>query len=208
MINDVLKNITYGVYAITANIDDKPTGCIANSVIQVTQNTVVVSLNHNNYTNLCISKSGKFAISILGENIDNNVISTFGYQSGAKINKFENIKSVEIDGLSIIDGALGYLICEVTDKMETETHTLFLGKILSGDILNSQKPMTYAYYHNVRKGTTPKNAPTYIDKETKNNELAYKCSICGYIYNGDISREPETYTCPVCKQPKSAFIKI
>ena len=208
MNNEILKKLSYGVYAITTNIDGKDTGCIANSLIQVTYNTILVSLNHNNFTNLCVAKSNKFAISILGEDIDSNIIPTFGYQTGAAVDKFQNIKSVDIDGIKIIDGALGYLICEVIDKFETETHTLFLGKILDGDVFKPEEPMTYAYYHKVRKGTTPKNAPTYIEENSKTNDIAYKCKICGYIYNGDITQETDSYVCPICKQPKSVFYKL
>ena len=71
--------------------------------------------------------------------------------------------------------------------------------------------MTYAYYHNVIKGKSPKNAPTYIAEEAsdKTAEAKYVCSVCGYIYDGDIPFEelPQDYKCPVCRQPKPAFVK-
>ena len=31
----------------------------------------------------------------------------------------------------------------------------------NADFLNDDTPMTYSYYHNVIKGKSPKNAPTY-----------------------------------------------
>lgn len=34
----------------------------------------------------------------------------------------------------------------------------------------------------------------------------WKCKVCGYIYEGE--ELPEDYTCPICKQPASAFEKI
>ena len=46
--------------------------------------------------------------------------------------------------------------------MLVTTHTVFLGKVLDADVLKQDDPMTYAYYHKVVKGTSPKNAPTYI----------------------------------------------
>ena len=49
--------------------------------------------------------------------------------------------------------------------METETHTVFLGEVLDADVLKNEEPMTYAYYHKVVKGKSPKNAPTYIPEE-------------------------------------------
>ena len=35
--------------------------------------------------------------------------------------------------------------------------------------------------------------------------MKYKCSVCGYIYEGDINQEPEDYVCPLCGVPKSMF---
>lgn len=38
------------------------------------------------------------------------------------------------------------------------------------------------------------------------NMSKWKCSVCGYIYEGESL--PEDFRCPVCKQPASAFEKI
>lgn len=207
MNNEVLTNLSYGVYVITTMCEDHPTGCIANSLIQVTNDTVAVSINHNNYTNHCINESKKFAVSILGIDADDEIIRVFGFQSGKDVDKFKGIKSKTIDDLYILDDAIGYLICDVTDKMETETHTIFLGKIRDGDMQHHEIPMTYAYYHAVKKGSSPKNAPTYIEQKP-NIGIAYRCTVCNYIYEGDITKEPDTYLCPICKQPKSKFVRI
>ena len=34
----------------------------------------------------------------------------------------------------------------------------------------------------------------------------WKCKICGYIYEGE--ELPADFTCPLCKQPASAFEKV
>ncbi len=34
----------------------------------------------------------------------------------------------------------------------------------------------------------------------------WKCKVCGYVYEGD--ELPEDFTCPVCRQPASAFEKV
>lgn len=38
-------------------------------------------------------------------------------------------------------------------------------------------------------------------------EKRWVCTICGYVYDGDIPFEnlPEDYLCPVCGEPKSVF---
>lgn len=163
MNKNVLRNLSYGVYAVSTLDGDRAVGCIANSIMQVTHNTVAVSMNHENFTNECLNKSKKFAISILGEDIEMNTIAFLGFQSGRNKNKFEHIETFEKDGLSIIKNAVSYIICEVSDKFETETHTIFIAKIIDGDFINPNKtPMTYDYYHKVKKGNSPQKAPTYI----------------------------------------------
>lgn len=208
---NTFHNLSYGVYIISTLDDERPTGCVANSVMQITSSpaTIAVSMNHNNFTNACIAKSGKFAVSILSENSEPSVIGHFGFQSGKDVNKFDNISALEKEGLSIIPDACGYIVCNVIDKMETSTHTVFLGEVIDADVLESAPAMTYSYYHKVVKGKTAKNAPTYIPEEENVAEEKWVCSICGYIYDGDTPFEelPADYKCPICKQPKEKFNK-
>lgn len=37
--------------------------------------------------------------------------------------------------------------------------------------------------------------------------VTYTCSICGYIYQGDITSEDDQYLCPICNVPKELFTK-
>lgn len=209
MNNKVLNNLSYGVYAIsTLDKNNRQVGCIANCAMQITHDTLCISINHNNYTNICIEESKRFAISILGEHVNDNIIPVLGFSSGKDKNKFEDIKTKNIDGLPVIEDSVGYIICELVDKFETETHSVFIGKIVDGDILLNDKPMTYAYYHEVKKGKSPEAAPTYQKENIETDKLAYRCKICGYIYEGDITKEPDNYVCPICKKDKSFFEKI
>ena len=211
MNNNVFRNLSYGVYVVSSYDKSlsRHVGCVANSIMQVTSSpaTIVVSVNHENYTNQCIKEFGMFAVSILTEKTDPKIIGTFGFKSSRDVNKFEEVESITKEGLNVIADSCGYMICKVIDKMETETHTLFLATVIDGDLLNNDEPMTYSYYHKVIKGKSPKAAPTYIEEDKKE---VYKCSICGYEYNGDIPFEelPDDYVCPICGVPKSLFKKI
>lgn len=204
-------NLSYGVYIVSAWDGERPTGCTANSVIQITSDpaTIAISINHNNFTNQCIEKTGKFAISILSENSNPSTIGTFGFKSGKDINKFDSVIYEIKNEMPIVKDGCAYITCEVINKMETNTHTVFLGKVLEADILSNDTAMTYTYYHKVIKGKSPKNAPTYIAEEKQEVKKVekYVCSVCGYEYSGDIPFEklPENYTCPICGQAKSVF---
>ena len=168
MINkNAFRNMSYGVYIVSTLDGERPTGCVANSAMQITSEpaTIAVSINHDNYTNACIEKTGKFAISILTEQSAPGFIGTFGFQSGKDVNKFEGVEAVVQEGISVVADACSYLVCKVINKMETATHTVFLGEVIAADVLKEEEPMTYAYYHKVVKGKSPKNAPTYIAEE-------------------------------------------
>lgn len=212
---DVFRDMSYGVYIVSTMDGERPTGCVANSIMQITSSpaTIAVSMNHDNYTNRCIEQSGKFAFSILGEQSDSSLIGTFGFQSGKNVNKFDSIDFEIKEGMPVIKDSCGYVTCKVINKMETETHTVFLGEVIDGDVFEKAgTAMTYAYYHKVVKGKSPRNAPTYLPeedkKEAKQNTSAsrYVCTVCGYIYEGD--ELPRDFICPICKQGADKFKKV
>ena len=156
-------NLSYGVYICTTWDEGRPTGCIANSAMQITSEpaTVAVSINHDNFTHACIENCGYFALTILSENVNPRLIGKFGFFSGRDKDKFEGVNYTVREKLPIPDDGCAYIVCKVTNKMETSTHTVFLGEVIDADILKSETPMTYAYYHKVIKGKAPKTAPTY-----------------------------------------------
>jgi flavin reductase (DIM6/NTAB) family NADH-FMN oxidoreductase RutF len=170
MNTEVFRHISYGVYIITSMDGERPAGCTANSVMQVTSSpaAIAVSINHDNFTNSCIKKTNKFAVSILSETSSPRLIGTFGFKSGKDTDKFNNVSYEMKENVPVIKDLCGYIVCKVIDKMETATHTVFLGEVIDADVFNcSGQPMTYAYYHQVIKGKTPKNAPTYLPGEHK-----------------------------------------
>lgn len=209
----VLRNLSYGVYVVTSKDNDRNIGCIANSIMQVTSEpvTIAVSINHDNYTNKIIKENKKFGISILKELSNPNIIGEFGFKTSKDADKFENISFVEIEKTPVIEDSCGYMICRVINTMETKTHTIFLGEVINAGNYTLENPMTYKYYHEKLKGTSPKNAPTYEEKieevTISSKKLKkWRCKVCGYIYEGD--SVPEDFVCPICGQPHTEFYEI
>lgn len=214
----IFRDMSYGVYVTTALDGDRPVGCITNSIMQITSEpaTIAVSVNHNNYTNGCIEKTGKFAFSILGENSDPGLIGTFGFQSSKDVDKFAAVDYEVAEEMPVIKDSLGYVVCRVINKMETSTHTVFLGEVIAAETYDKKdNAMTYSYYHKVVKGKSPRNAPTYLPEEDAPvNEAAqdekklsqWKCQICGYVYEGE--ELPSDYKCPICGMGADKFQKI
>jgi len=161
---NALFNLSYGVYVVSSMDGERPTGCIANSLMQVTAipSTVAVSINRDNFTNECITKTGKFAVSVLPIDTEQALIVRFGFRSGRSFDKFDQIPHEMVEGMPILSSACSYMVFRVIDKMETQTHTIFLGEMIEGDNLNDKEVMTYSYYHKVLKGKSPKSAPTAL----------------------------------------------
>lgn len=206
----VLRNLSYGVYVVTSKDKDKNVGCIANSIMQVTSNpsVIAVSINHDNYTNKVIKENNKFGVSILKETTDVKIIGTFGYKSSKDTDKFDGINFKEISEIPVLENTCGYMVCKVIDTMETSTHTIFLGEVINADDYSEENAMTYKYYHENLKGSSPKNAPTYeetsisqVDKDSKKRK--WRCSICGYIHEAD--ELPDDFKCPICGVGKEYF---
>lgn len=212
MNTNIFRKLSYGVYVISTWDNGRPTGCTANSAMQITSSpaTIAVSVNHDNYTNHCIAETGKFAVSILSEESDPSIIGTFGFWSGKDTDKFDKVQYSVKDFMPVIDDSCGYIVCNVIDRMETATHTVFLGEVTGGEVFADREAMTYAYYHKVVKGKSPKNAPTYIPEEEKSQEEGkgrrFKCEVCGYIYEGE--ELPANYKCPVCGMGTDKFKEI
>ena len=206
MNKSAFHDLSYGVYIVTSLDGKRRVGCVANSIMQITSTpaTFAVSINRDNYTNGCIGDCGRFAISILPETADSALIGTFGFSSSHDKDKFNGVNTLDKEGLPVIAAAKSYIVCRVIDKMETATHTVFLGEALDADILNDGSVMTYAYYHSVIKGKAPKNAPTYIEEEKAEGSL-WKCTICGYEHTAD--ELPGGFTCPICGVPGEMFEK-
>jgi rubredoxin/flavin reductase (DIM6/NTAB) family NADH-FMN oxidoreductase RutF len=206
---DTFRKICCGMFIVCSKKDGKFNGQIANTVFQVTGDPpeLVASINKKNLTHEYIRVSKVFTASVLSEEAPMTQIGTFGFKSGRDIDKLKDIKyKVGVTGAPVVlQNVVGYFEVEVIGSLDCGTHTIFLGRVVDADIVNKDaEPMTYGYYHYVKKGLTPKTAATYINEEKKEEvrEVAkkapaakpakaaaqpkmskYKCSVCGYVYD-------------------------
>lgn len=215
---NILRSLSYGVYAIGVKGKREPSACIVNTVIQVTNGNhpiIAVSMHHNNYSHQCIRETGIFSVSVLSEDTSGAVIGALGFNSGRDANKLHNVRHrVLAEGVPVIkENTCCWFLCKVISSAETDSHTVFLAEVVAGSDKLVGTPMTYEYYHKVLKGSAPQNAPTYrplSSVSTGSDGTKFICTICGYIYSDpEIPFEelPEDWSCPICSVPKSAFIR-
>jgi flavin reductase (DIM6/NTAB) family NADH-FMN oxidoreductase RutF len=163
-----LHQISYGLYVIAARKDDKINGQIANTVFQITSKppTLAVSINKENYTHEFISESRSFVVNVLDRDTGMVFIGRFGFRCGRDIDKFDGIKHrlSQLGNPILEENSIAFLEVRVDIEVDVGTNTIFIGEVVDADIIGDGEPLTYAYYHLVKKGKAPKAAPTYIEE--------------------------------------------
>lgn len=221
---EALFQISYGLYIVSSGNKTKGNGYISNTVFQVTAEPprFAASCNKDNYTTEFITESGAFAVSVLHNDTDPDIIGRFGYKSGRDFNKLDgmNVKYGETGVPIIMNDCIAFLEFKVVQTVDAGTHLIFIGELVQAEVVDdSKEAITYLHYRRVRKGLSPKNAPTYIDKsKTEAKPIGsglkkFECTACGYVYD-EAEQEvrfadlPEDWICPVCASEKSDFIEI
>ena len=225
MINfESLFKISYGIYIVSSGDKNNGNGFISNTVFQITADPprFAASCNKDNFTTQFIQQTKAFAVSVLKENASSELISDFGYKSGKEINKLDgkNIIYGETGVPVVLNDSIAYLEFKLIDTIDIDSHYLFIGELINAELTEeNSEPLTYAYYRKVKKGFSPKNAPTYIDKSKLEKPVKtaeskkYKCPVCGYIYDDAVESIkfadlPDDWVCPLCGDEKSDFIEI
>ncbi len=164
-----LRRLSYGLYVVGSGEGDQRNAQIANTVFQVTSEPpiIAVSINKNNLTHELIQQSRVFAASILCKTTPLSFIGRFGFKSGRYSDKFSgvNYKMGETGAPVVLDNAVAYLEVRVIKEVDVGTHTIFIGELVAAEVLTEEECMTYEYYHRVKRGTTPKTAPSYIKEK-------------------------------------------
>ncbi|EHO84319.1 hypothetical protein HMPREF0380_01166 [Eubacterium infirmum F0142] len=203
MNKNALFKISYGLFVLTSKTEDKHSGCIINTAMQISENPlrVCISINKANYTHELVMQSKKFNVSILSEEADFDIFKHFGFQCGRDIDKFAEYDSYKLseNGLAYVTkGTNAFISAEVEETIDSGSHTLFIAKVTEAEILSDVPSTTYEYYQNNIKPKPEK--PAYSDG------TVWVCKVCGYKYEGEVL--PEDYICPLCKHPASDFEKI
>jgi flavin reductase (DIM6/NTAB) family NADH-FMN oxidoreductase RutF len=166
---NALFKISYGIYIVSTASEGRANGFLANTVCQVNSEppTFQVIVNKKNFTHDLIMKSGLFSVSILSQETPLPFIGQFGFKTGKDFDKLQGVSvKLAAKGTPVVtDNSIAYMVCEVFQKVDVTSHTIFIGNLLECETLSEGIPMTYAYYREVKKGTTAKNAPTYINPD-------------------------------------------
>jgi len=194
-----LNKLSYGLFVLTAKDGEKDNGCIINTVTQIANPPLRISIaaNKANYTCGMILKTGEFNVYILSESAPFRIFQQFGFRSGKDTEKFAD-SSYDVraaNGIRYVPEHTNSVICaKVAESSDQGSHILFVADVTQAFVLSDERSVTYQYYFDNIK---PKPQPQKEEKK------GFVCKICGYVLEGE--KLPEDFVCPLCKHGASDF---
>lgn len=197
--NNTMFKLSYGLFVVSAHANGRDNGCIINTVQQITQEPlkVTVAVNKDNFTHDMIKESGSFNISVLTETVPFEVFECFGFKSGRDIDKFDEVDYAERSENGILylnKYTNGIISGKVINEIDCGTHTVFVADVTEARILSDEPSVTYQYYFD------------NIKPKPQAKKKGYVCKICGYVYEGE--ELPDDFICPWCKHGAVDFEEI
>lgn len=201
------QKLSYGLYLISTKSGEKACGCVVNTLTQATSAParVTVTINKDNFTAKALLESGVFAAVALAQSASMELIGAFGFHSSVDTDKFSGFATgADLNGIPYVkEQTVARLSCKVIDRMDAGTHYVFLADVLDAEVLDDNEPMTYSYYHLVKKGKTPPKASSYVAEPAVKG---YRCKVCGYVLESD--EIPGDFVCPICGQGRDQLEKV
>lgn len=192
----ITRKITQGLYVLTTDGG----GCVVDAVSRASAGEhplITIAVAKTNHSHKLLQDNQKFALSVLGKNVDPEIIHIFGFNSSKDIDKCGKVETIDVNSVPVIKGSLGYMLCEKVDAIDMETHTLYVGRMIGADVFADEEPMTYAYYQ--------EHKDELVKVTTEKKQTAWVCTACGYVYYGE--EVPDDYKCPLCGLGKEFFKK-
>ena len=198
---------SYGLFLLTSQVGGRDNGCIVNTAIQSASEPrqISVSCVKGSCTQQMIDEAGAFCVSVLAQDTPAEFFAHFGMQSGHDVDKFDESAVAELlgdiarceNGLVYEKSANAYFSCKVVAREDLGSHVMYNAEVVEAKRLSDEPSITYDYYRTVTKKRGAQ------ETQTAGDIVAWKCSICGYIYEG--AELPQDFICPLCKHGAEDF---
>jgi flavin reductase (DIM6/NTAB) family NADH-FMN oxidoreductase RutF len=152
---DVLDRFAYGIYLVTVSSPEGDNGMIASWVTQCSHEPprVALAIRKNRLCHEQILATGTFCINVLPREAADR-IKHFKIPDWQR--KFADCPhSLSPSGLPVLEDCIGYLDCSLDRTVDTGDHTLFIGTVQGGAMVNTGQvvPLSTADYNGVYRGS-------------------------------------------------------
>jgi flavin reductase (DIM6/NTAB) family NADH-FMN oxidoreductase RutF len=134
-----------GLYVVTSAHRRTLAGCTCVWVSRAAFAPALMSvcLAPTRHTFEVIKAGGRFCINVLGES-DLDLARTFGFNTGYESDKFADVAWHKgKSGAPVLDTAVSFIDCKLTQIIESGDHRLVLGEVLDANVQSTEPPAVY-----------------------------------------------------------------
>ena len=145
-IEALFRQLSLGVYIVGAAHNEQRDAFTAAWVMQVsfTPLLLAVSIHPEHASYPLLKEAQAFTVNVLKRG-QLEIARRFGTRSGREYDKLAGVRwHPGRSGAPVLDDALAYFDCELTDRFPAGDHELMLGRVVDGGIIDPNAvPMTY-----------------------------------------------------------------
>jgi flavin reductase (DIM6/NTAB) family NADH-FMN oxidoreductase RutF len=138
---EVIGHFASGVTVVTTAVGEERFGTTASAVtsLSVEPPMLLVCLNRESSTGAAIDRSGYFVVNILTEEQEHLA----GHFATKEPGKFESVELREdVTDRPLIRDCLAHLECQVTERVTSATHIIFIGQVEAA-LASEGQPLAY-----------------------------------------------------------------
>lgn len=134
-----------GVSVVTTRADGLAYGLTVSSFSSVSLDPplVLVCLGHGNRLAEMVTRSQRFAVSLLGRDQEeaSNHFASRGREPEAELSGVPMVDTA--DGVPVVEGALAWLACEVHEMIDVGDHAIVIGRVTEARAAREGSPLVY-----------------------------------------------------------------
>ena len=141
--DQALKKLTTGIYIVTSRKGPEINGMVASWISQVSfvPPLIMVAVKQERYSLKMIEQGKVFAVNILSTQ-QHELIPTFKGKNNPAEKFLDTSHAPGKTGAPIIKDALAYLDCKLIEQFTPGDHTLFIGEVVEGAVMNEGVPLS------------------------------------------------------------------
>jgi flavin reductase (DIM6/NTAB) family NADH-FMN oxidoreductase RutF len=139
----IIGHFATGVAIVTCNGPDGPTGLTTNAITSVSLEPLLllVCFDNSSRTLPAVRESRRFAVNVLRAGQE-DLAQVFASKRVGR-EKFEAVTHMDAHGVPVLDGALAWLACDLTDLYPAGDHTIGIGAITHMDADPGGEPLVW-----------------------------------------------------------------
>ena len=149
----LIGHFATGVTVITCSDGDEMQGMTANAVTSLSLDPVMILIcvDKTSHTHDLLARGRVFTVNILGEHQE-DLSRLFAKRAEPEIGTLRGQPFGRGEtGAPILDGCMAYIECRVAEVLEGGDHSIFLGEVVAGGVVNEVAPLLFfqGKYHDI-----------------------------------------------------------